>query len=78
MLGLLAIKLGDHHKRHPCEEVLLLTQPVINNMISTTLFPHAHAHADDDDDDNDDGADVVDVDPLMLMSLLSMISSQLD
>lgn len=47
-------------------------------MISTTLFPHAHAHADDDDDDNDDGADVVDVDPLMLMSLLSMISSQLD
>lgn len=61
--------------------LLLLTQPVINNMISTTLFPHAHAHADDDDDDNDDnddGADVVDVDPLMLMSLLSMISSQLD
>lgn len=59
--------------------LLLLTQPVINNMISTTLFPHAHADDDDDDnDDNEDGADVVDVDPLMLMSLLSMISRQLD
>lgn len=58
--------------------LLLLTQPVINNMIATTLFPHAHADADDDDDDNEDGADVVDVDPLMLMRLLSMISNELD
>lgn len=60
--------------------MLLLTQPVINNMIATTLFPHAHADADadDDDDDNEDGADVVDVDSLMLMRLLSMIANELD
>lgn len=47
-------------------------------MIATTLFPHAHADADDDDDDNEDGADVVDVDSLMLMRLLSMIANELD
>lgn len=49
-----------------------LTQPVINNMIATTLFPHVDA--DRDDDDNDDEADAaVDVD-----ETVPMLSNGLD